>query len=276
MAKVDTTSGTYLSNLFDPEVIGDMINSKLFDAIKLAPLATVHNELSGQPGSKVKLPFYTSIGLADVVAEGEDIPISQLREQTKEVEIHKIGKGIQLTDESVLSAYGDPLGQGISQIVASIAGRVDSDLYTELDKATLKFGTATDNFSADLVADALTAFGEDIDGQKALLVSPEQYAVLRKAQGWVPNTEVAAGIVISGTVGYIHGCQVVVANKVADGKAYIVKPGALAIYSKRETLVETDRDIINKSTVVTADKHFATFLQDESKAIAITCKPLKA
>jgi hypothetical protein len=39
---------------------------------------------------------------------------------------------------------------------------------------------------------------------------------------------------------------------------------------KRDTLLETDRDIINKSTVMTVDKHYVVYLYDASKAIKIT------
>ena len=55
---------------------------------------------------------------------------------------------------------------------------------------------------------------------------------------------------------------------------FIVKPGALAIYMKRDTLLETDRDIINKSTVMTVDKHYVAYLYDASKAIKITTKEM--
>jgi hypothetical protein len=66
----------------------------------------------------------------------------------------------------------------------------------------------------------------------------------------------------------IHGCQVVVSNKLTSANcAYIVKPGALAIYNKRGILVETDRDIINKSTVITADRHAAVYVLDKTKLI---------
>ena len=269
MAAVDTTNGTYLASLFNPEVIGDYINDKLTDAIKLSPLATTYNNLVGQPGDEIKLPYYNYIGTAAKVAEGQDIPIKKLTEQTKKVQIVKYGIGVQVTDEAVLSAYGDTIGQATYQIALSIASGVDDALYTALAGATLK-ASNTSAMSADVVADALTLFGEDIDGSKVLLTDPDGYAVLRKANGWVPGTEVGANMIMSGTVGTIYGCQVVVSNKMKGKKAaYIVKPGALAIYTKRDVLIETDRDIINKSTVITGDKHFATYLLDESKAIAI-------
>ena len=67
----------------------------------------------------------------------------------------------------------------------------------------------------------------------------------------------------------VQGCQVIVTNRIKDKSAYIVKPGALGIVLKRDVMVETDRDIVNKSTVITADKHLATYLIDETKAIKI-------
>ena len=68
-------------------------------------------------------------------------------------------------------------------------------------------------------------------------------------------------MIVRGTVGMIHGCQVVVSNKLATANcSYIVKPGSLALYYKRDILVERDRDIINKSNVVTADVHLASYL----------------
>ena len=128
------------------------------------------------------------------------------------------------------------------------------------------------------VADALELFGEDIDegGVKALLVSPKQYTGLRKSPLWLPASDISADIAIKGAVGMVQGCQVVISNKLKEASnkenAFIVKPGALRLYMKRDTLVERDRDIINKTTYVTADKHFAPYLYDASKAIKITVK----
>ena len=212
------------------------------------------------------------IGDAELVAEGTDISISQLNEQTKTVTIKKYGKGVQITDEAVLSGYGDPIGQATYQMALAIASAVDNDLLAALD-ANDVVHSITETMDADDIADALTLFGEDIDGEKVLLTNGEGYATLRKANSWIPGTEVGADMIIRGTVGMIHGCQVVVTNRIKESSNvtnfHIVKPGALAIYMKRDTLVEVDRDIVNKTTVMTADKHFATYLLDASKAIRI-------
>ena len=269
MPAVSTTNGTYLANLFNPQVVGDRINKKLFDYIRFAPLARVYNNLEGRPGSTVTLPFYNSIGAATLVGEGQDIPISQLTESTVSVTISKYAKGVQITDEAVLSAYGDPIGEAVDQIAQSIGQAYDNAMLAAMGtSADANMTTAAAALTADGIASALTLFGEDIDGDKVILVSPAGYETIRNANGWIPGTEVAANLIIRGTVGMIHGCQVVVSNKlIAANASYIVKPGALAIYNKRGILVETDRDIINKSTVITADRHAAVYVLDKSKLI---------
>ena len=269
MSAVSTTNGTYLANLFNPQVVGDRIQKKLFDYVRFAPLARVYDNLEGRPGSTVTLPYYNSIGAATLVGEGQDIPISQLTESTVSVTISKYAKGVQITDEAVLSAYGDPIGEAVDQIAQSIAQAYDNAMLAAMGtSASAGMTTAAAALTADGIASALTLFGEDIDGEKVILVNPAAYETIRKANGWIPGTEVAANMIIRGTVGMIHGCQVVVSNKLTTANcAYIVKPGALAIYNKRGILVETDRDIINKSTVITADRHAAVYVLDKTKLI---------
>lgn len=264
-------NGTKLANLFNPQVVGDLINKKLVDAIRFSPLARIDTTLVGRPGSTITLPSFAYIGDATAVAEGADIPISQLTESTVTATIAKIAKGVQLSDEAVLSGYGDPLGEAVSQIQTAIASKVDNDVLTVLGGiAAGMTHTCAALATPDDVADALVKFGEDIDGDKVFLCSPETYAGIRKTDAWIPNTEIGAALIIRGAVGMIHGCQVVISNKLTTPKtAYIVKPGALAIYMKRDVLVETDRDIINKSTVMTADKHFVVYLYDVSRAIKL-------
>ena len=271
MAAVSTSTGTYLSNLFNPQVVGDLINQKLVDDIKFAPLCRIDTTLSGRAGNKITLPSYSYIGDAATVAEGADITIKQLTASTKEVTIHKVANGVQITDEDLLSGYGDPKGEAIDQLRLSIASQLDNEVLTILDGITgTMLYTAAATLTADDISDALVKFGEDIEGDKVLLCSASAYATLRKTDNWVPNSEISAEMIIRGRVGMVHGCQVVVSNKLATkNAAYIVKPGALALYLKRDTLVEQDRDIINKSTVLTADKHFAAYLYDTSKAIKI-------
>lgn len=268
MATVSTTTGTYLSNLFNPQVVGDMINEKLIKNIVFAPLAMVDYTLHGQAGNTITLPYYGYIGDATDVSEGTDIPISQLTQSTKQVTVKKVGKGIQLTDEALLSGYGDPLGEGIDQIAKSIASKVDNDLLAALNGNTKNVVTLTSDFTPNDLRLALAKFGEEIEGQKAIIVDPDTYATLLNVNSYVPASQIAAEMLIRGSVGMVYGTQIIVSERITNN-LHIVKPGALALYMKRDTFVETDRDIINKSTVVTADKLFAPYLYKPGDAIKI-------
>ena len=120
-------------------------------------------------------------------------------------------------------------------------------------------------------ANALEKFGEDIDGQKALLVPPSVYTLIRNTKDWAPASEFAAGALVRGAVGQIFGCDIMVSNRLtASQNAYIVKPGALRLVLKRDTLLEADRDILRRVNVYTATKHYVTYLYNAANAIKLT------
>lgn len=262
------TNGTKLANLVNPEVMSAVFEAKLIDKIRFAPLATINTDLVNAPGSTIKVPVFSYIGAATQVAEGVDVAISQLTETTTPVSVVKYAKAVQISDEAMLSAYGNPVDEIADQLVKSIADAIEGDFITALATA-LSHTTTNTAIDANDVSDALVQFGEDIDGDKVLLCDPATYNRIRKANGYIPNNEVSANIVLRGYVGQLYGCDVVVTNRITDGKAYIVKPGALGLLLKRDTLVEVDRDIINFSNVFSVSKHGAAYLRDASKAIII-------
>lgn len=267
------TNATKLANLVNPQVMADLVDTKLVDAIKFSPLATIGYELVGRPGDTLTLPRYTYIGTAEVVTEGNPIPIKKLVADTDTVQIHKVGVGVELTDEALLSGFGNPEDEAASQIALSIGTKVDNEMLVVLEgiASGMTFAKTTETTFADVANNALELFGEDIDGVKILMVAPAQATELRKAESWLPASEIAADIRIKGVVGEVEGCQVMVSNKLkTKNEAFIVKPGALRVELKRDLMLETDRDIINKSTIMTADKHCVSYLYDASKAIKIT------
>lgn len=262
---------TLLSNLIDPEVFAPLVEKKLTDAIKFAPLAIIDNTLVGQPGDTLKFPSYGYIGDGEVVDENGAIPIATLTQSSVYATVHKIGKGVEITDEAALSGLGNPVEEAANQLGLAVAAAYDNEFLTVLEAITSPMvhteGTA---FDGETIIEALELFGEDIDGDKVLLVNPASYTVLRKASGWLGVTEMAAERLLRGVVGEIQGCQVVVSNKLKNKKeAFIVKPGALRFVNKRDMNLEIGRDIIHKTTVLTADKHAVAYLYDASKAIKI-------
>lgn len=273
---------TTLSNLVNPQVMADMVDKKLVDLMKFAPLATIDTTLVGRPGDTITLPSWNYVGDAATLAEGVSLTTSVLSASTVSAQIHKVAKGIELTDEAVLSGYGDPIGEAGYQLALAIAAQVDNETLSILHgiSGAMLFSAANSTVGAQAsdIVNALELFGEDIEeGPTVALVSPAVYTAMRTAVGanaWVPASEIAAGVAVRGVVGEFNGCQVMVSNKLKKtaagaGDIYLVKPGALRIFMKRDTLVESDRDILAFTTVMTASKHFVAYLYDASKAIRI-------
>ena len=279
MATVDTTYGTYRENLFIPEVIADLIETKLTDKMVFAPLAMIDSTLAAGPGDAVKLPYYSYIGAAVSVSEGHDIPLARLTQSTTTVSVLKIGTAVQITDEAALSAYGNPIQEAATQIVTALADTLDNYLLAALAANSASAQNYTTSSSSDAlvpedIPKALVKYGEDNDGDKVLLVTPDFYAKLigqPASSNWIPASEIAAQVKIRGTVGMAYGCQVVVTNRlVSSGNLYIVKPRTLAVFLKRDTFVETDRDILNESTVIKGSKICAPYLLNPKGMIKLS------
>lgn len=273
---------TLIANVVNPQVMADMVDKKLTDLMKFAPLATIDTTLEGRPGDTIMVPAWNYVGDAAVLAENSSLSTSLLSASATSATVKKVAKGIELTDEAVLSGYGDPIGEASYQLALAVAAGVDNEVLSVLHGITGAMAQSTTNSTtmpaaADIVT-ALTLFGEDIeDGPTVALVSPAVYQEMRTAVGantWVPASEIAAGVAVRGVVGEFQGCQVMVSNKLKStaagaGDIYLVKPGALRIFLKRDTLVEADRDILKFTTVMTASKHFVAYLYNAAKAVRI-------
>lgn len=272
---------TKLANLVNPQVMADMISAELPKKIKVAPLAKIDNTLVGRPGNEITVPAYGYIGSADDVAEGEAITIAQMSTSTKKAKVKKAGKGVEITDESVLSGYGDPIGEANRQLLMSIADKIDNDCMDALNKATLTHdvsGTAIISYEG--IVDAVDKFEEEDGEGKVIFVHPKQVTQLRKDPNFLSKDKYPLEVIMKGVIGEIAGCQVVVSKKVDTTssmyKCPIVKAGALTIYMKRGAEVESDRDIIKKTTVITADEHYTAVLSDETKVVLAKFKDTPA
>lgn len=265
---------TRVQDLVVPEVMAQMISASLPAAIKFAPLAEVDNTLVGRPGNTVTTPKFAYIGPAVDVAEYGAIPIERMSTTTAQVTIKKAGKGVEISDEAVLSGYGDPVGEANNQLRLSIADKIDNDILAAARAVTaLVAGNATTELGA-AVDEALVAFNEEEFGTSVvLMVSPKGHAALRR-DPLFDNTTIKDGILITGQVGQYLGAQVVLSRKLNDGEAFLVKQGAFGLLMKRDVEVESDRDIVHKSTIITGDEHYGAYVKDDSKLVKITHKPL--
>lgn len=271
---------TKIEQLVNPEVMADMVSAKLPKMIKFKPLAYVERKLVGQPGNTVTVPKWEYSGDAKDIAEGEAITPDQLTTAKSTMTIKKAGKGIELTDEAILSGIGDPIGQATHQIALAIANKVDNDLAKEAEKAT-QFVTEAPT-TGDALDKALAVFSDEEDAHYVAVINPEDAIALRSntVKEWLRGSEIGANTVVSGTFGETHGVQIVRSKKVTKGKGFLVKVspvetdtddvakyGAFVINLKRDVAIETDRDILKKTTVITGDEHYGVYLYDPTKVV---------
>lgn len=271
---------TKIEQLVNPEVMADMVSAKLPKMIKFTPLAYVERELVGQPGNTVTVAKWVYSGDAKDITEGEAIVPDQLTTDKSTMTIKKAGKGVEVTDEALLSGYGDPLGQAAHQIALAIANKVDNDLATEAAKATQYVDDAPT--TGDALDKALAVFSDEEDAHYVAVINPEDAIALRSntVKEWLRGSEIGANTVVSGTFGETHGVQIVRSKKVTKGKGFLVKIsavetdtddvakyGAFVINLKRDVAIETDRDILKKTTVITGDEHYGVYLYDPTKVV---------
>nr|DAT64272.1 MAG TPA: major capsid protein [Caudoviricetes sp.] len=329
---------TKLENLVDPEVMADMVSAKLPKKIKFAPIARIDSTLVGRPGSTITVPKYAYIGDAEDVAEGVAMGTTVLTASTTEATVKKAGKAVEITDEAVLSGYGDPIGTAINQLAMSIAAKVDNDGYDALCGASLIYDGTSAAISYSAVVAANSKFEDESDASltKILFIHPNQEATLLNDDDFKSNDKYPMNVIMNGTIGSIAGAQVVKSKKVKlikyekngsgtytvgdeetteDGsnlKLSTVQPhilgsiaigekvnavstefyacpivivsvedanedpaadgvaeeeNALTIYMKRAVEIENDRDILAKTTVISADEHYVVVLSNDSKVV---------
>ncbi|HFD5662725.1 TPA: N4-gp56 family major capsid protein, partial [Streptococcus pyogenes] len=167
---------TKMAQMLDPEVLADMIDAEVGKAIRFAPLAEVDTTLEGQPGTTLTVPKWDYIGDAEDVAEGEAIPMTQLGFKKTTMKIKKAGKGVEITDEAILSGYGDPVGQAAKQIVEAIDHKVDADVLTALSGSTQ---TVSAPASVEGVSQALDIFNDEDDAETVIVMNPADASTLR-------------------------------------------------------------------------------------------------
>ena len=259
---------TVLNDLFDPEVVGNDIEKKLIDAVKFAPLCNVDSTLVGGPGDELTMPSYAYTGAANNVLEGGTIGIDNITQSTSKVKVHKIAKAIGYTDEALLMGSGNSIAEEASkQIILSMADKIESEILTQMATATLT-GTVTQGSEVAGMAAALGQFGEDIDGDKVVVMPISVYTTLLQA-GFIQGTELGANTILRGSLGRFMGCDIIISNRLS-ALMYIVKPGAMRLVMKRGTLVEFDRDILTETNVIKASKIYAPYLYDATKIIKVT------
>ncbi|MDU5101133.1 MAG: N4-gp56 family major capsid protein [Clostridium butyricum] len=303
---------TKIADLINPEVLSGMVSAKLEKKIRFKQIAAVDSTLTGNPGNTITYPAFEYSGDAREYNEGETCELDKITTSTKQFTIKKAMKAIPVTDEALLSGYGDILGECSGQIALAIANKIDNDVVEAILSADkVSFDGSATKIAYSGIVDAIDLFGEEVNSEKIMFINSHQLPELRKADDFISSDKYGTDnkVMISGEVGRICNTRIIVSNKVPSFDSYYVmdevsgtavtsanleevkktlpnvqigekvtkvnkavyfnpiikmnndvetedQKSAITIFLKRNTLMETDRDILNETTVLKGGIHY--------------------
>lgn len=276
-----STEMTMLENLIVPQVMGDMISAKLQKKLMFKPLAVVDTTLVGVPGNVITIPKYAYIGDAKEVAEGAKMGIAKLETSSTTFTIKKIGKAVTITDEAVLSGYGNPVGEAENQLTMAIASKIDADCADALQTATLICEKSAEKISYDGIVDAIDLFNEEDQSKKVMLIHSKQLTTIRKDPDFLDKNKYPADLMMTGAIGTIAGAEVVVSNRVKFENGVYFNPivklsettetedemPALKIFMKQNIMPANTRDNLASTNTPSVTEHYGVALTNDSKVV---------
>lgn len=261
MADLSKVTTLVNGDVFDPQVVSDMINAKVKNKAVMTGYITVDNTLEGVAGSTVTVPKWGYIGEADDYEEGQPIDTTKMAFTTSQYGIKKIGKGVMLTDEAQLSGYGNPMGTATNQIAMSISEKLDNDRVKVLYESKNVLNKSSESISYTAIVDGVDMFAEEEDSRKVILIHSKQKTELRKDPNFLSADKFEAGVMVTGSIGRIAGCDVVVSNKVPAFNEWYKIDGSGSVTVSSSNLAEIQKSLPyakvgDKVTKVTTPAYF--------------------
>lgn len=280
---------TKKAQLKRPEVLKELLEADLEMSLigaklKMKTIATMDNTLEGQPGDKINVIAYNYLGSAEDLAEGEEVTIDKLQAIEKiSPEIKKVAKAIKITDEAVLSAYGDPVAEARKQIELSVKDKIDSNIMGSLDVAPLKHDNKAGIIDYGNILQAAGLFCDEEEEQYVLFIHPNQRVDIMSDKLFEKANLLKDELLTEGAIGRIAGCDVIVSRRVHDDKGiesgtgenwvnYICKKEAVKILTKKGVELEVERNATTFSNTIIASAHYVTWLEFGDRAIRMINK----
>jgi N4-gp56 family major capsid protein len=264
---------TTKANVIVPEVFGDIVTAKFKGKLVIGNFALTDTTLVGQPGETVHFPKWNAIGDAEDLTENVAMVPEQLTSADDTATIKEVGKAVEITDTAQLTGIGDPIGEAGAQVGKVVARKIDADLITEGVNSCISgrkiLASVTDAFHLK-VADAKSLWGDEAEDIAVLLIHSKLYTSLIKDANFISADKYPAGVLITGAIGTIYGVPVMITDRVpydaTSGvtKSIMLQQNALAYVTKRAPIVETGRDILRRTNLVTTNVHYAAKLVDKN------------
>lgn len=285
---------TKAADLIVPEVWGDAIMVTVQGKAVLMPLVDADDQLVGQPGDSVRFPKFDYIGDADDLTEGVPMDPVKLTMSDTFATIKEAGKAVELTDTAVLTAIGNPSDQARTQLGLSIARKIDKDIRAAAEYTHTNGGAGDEEpTTAPLVHDANTAkiswaaltgafakFGDEYEPSEiaGIVIHSTQHIDLLNDDKFISADKFGANaVILRGQVGAIGTVPVFISDRttVVDNagtpnyRALVIRKGSIQLKYKRRPIVETDRDILARTNLITTNVHYAVKRVDDRGVVVL-------
>lgn len=276
---------TMMSNVVNPEVMGDMISAKVEAMLKVTKYAKLDTTLQGVAGDTKTVPSWNYIGDAVDVAEGAEVDLTAMTAGTKTFTIKKAMKAVGISQEAVNSSHGNIMSETETQLAKAIAGKVDSDVLAALLTASAVSGDGSKGISYEGIVDAVGVFNEEEITEKVMFVNPAQVTTLRKDANFISADKYNYNVVATGEIGTIAGVHIVPSRKIVASSDVFTCPivklepaspeteftedelAAVTIFLKKD--IQTDADWIPRKQQheITTAKYYGVALTNEAKVV---------
>ena len=282
---------TFLSDLINPQVMGDMIEAKIPHMLKFTPFAKVDTSLVGVPGDTKTVPSWNFVGAAEDVAEGDEISTKKLTAASATFTIKKAMQSIGITQESIDSGLGDPVGQGETQLAKSLAVKMEGDVLAAAMTATQTYDGSGSAIKYTGIVEAVGVLDEEEITDKVMFVAPAQVTTLRKDTDFLSADKYQGGVAVSGEIGMVAGVRIVPSKQIVKNESgqYVcplikLEPAstdteyaeselpAITIFMKKDTQVDHEWFPKKQTHDITASKYYGVALTNASKVVLATFK----
>ena len=282
---------TMLNDIINPQVMGDMIEAKIPHMLKFTPFAKVDTTLVGVPGDTKTVPSWNFIGAAEDLSEDGEVVPKKLTASTAEFRIKCAAQSVGISQKSINSGLGDPVGAAETQLAKSIAVKVDADVLTALLTAEQAYDGSASIIKYAGIVDAVGVLNEEEITDKVLFVNPAQITALRKDSEFMDKNKYGNDVMVSGEIGMIAGVRIVPSNQIVknDSGNYVcplvkleasstdteyaeTELPAVTIFLKADTQVDHEWFPKKQTHDITAAKYYGAALTNASKVVLATFK----
>lgn len=280
------------SKLYSPEVWSEIATREFVGKaiVATSPAVLSSDQLSGQPGDTIDFPKWGLLAEMADIAEDDSLVPETLTQSNSKATIKEAGKAVEFTDKAALTGIGNIQDEALRQFGILAARKVDSDLIAAAS-ATVTGGvtyadgsTATDSKPFVLTAtggltwanivSAMLLFGDDYDPADfaGLFINSAQAAAMFTDPQFISAAQTSGGntLVSGGVLGTLGGLRIFLTNRLTSGKALLLKNNSLGLFYKRRPVVEQDRDILARTTVIATNLHYAVKRVNDQGVVDIT------